>query len=120
MSDKNTQKLFYKLEEVCRLAKIDAATVDRWEKEFPFLEPGFTAGGQKIFRPKDLEIIRRIKDLVGKENCTLAGARRRLEEEMDLRPVPTVHPDKLVKLLWKVRDDLQDLSRSLDEPAKKT
>jgi hypothetical protein len=39
---------------------------------------------------------------------------------MDLRPVPTVHPDKLVKLLWKVRDDLQDLSRSLEAPVKKT
>ena len=53
MSDKNTQKLFYKLEEVCRLAKVEAATVAQWEKEFPFLEPGFTANGQKIFRPKD-------------------------------------------------------------------
>ncbi|MBN1939536.1 MAG: MerR family transcriptional regulator, partial [Candidatus Aminicenantes bacterium] len=61
MSEKNTIKLFYKLDEVCRLAKVDAAAVAQWEKEFPFLEPGFTANGQKIFRPKDLEIIRRIK-----------------------------------------------------------
>jgi len=120
MSEKNDGKLFYRLDEVCRLAKVDAATIDRWEKEFPFLEPGFTAAGQKIFRPRDLEIIRRIKELVGKENCTLAGARRRLEEEMDVRPVPTVHPDKLVKLLWKVRDDLDDLARSLGPSKKKT
>ena len=100
MSAKNDTKLFYRLEEVCRLAKVDAGTVAQWEKEFPFLEPGLTGTGQKIFRPRDLEIILRIKDLVGKENCTLAGARRKLEEEMNLRPVPSVHPDKLVKLLW--------------------
>jgi len=119
MSPKDEQKLFYRLAEVCRLAKIDAETIALWEKEFPFIEPGETASGRKIYRAKDLEIILRIKDLLGKEQLTLAGARRRLEAEMDLRPVPAVHPDKIVKLLWRVRDELQDLPQSLDRPAKK-
>jgi DNA-binding transcriptional MerR regulator len=120
MSPKEQTKLFYRLEEVCRLAKIDAATVETWEKEFPFLEPGLTGTGQKIFRLKDLEIIRRIKDLLDQKNFTLAGARRRIEEDMGLRPIPAVHPDKIVKLLWQVRDELQDLSQSLDPRSKKT
>jgi DNA-binding transcriptional MerR regulator len=120
MSPKEQTKLFYRLEEVCRLAKIDAATVETWEKEFPFLEPGLTGTGQKIFRLKDLEIIRRIKELLDQKNFTLAGARRRIEEDMGLRPMPAVHPDKVVKLLWKVRDELQDLSQSLEPRSKKT
>jgi DNA-binding transcriptional MerR regulator len=120
MSPKEQTKLFYRLEEVCRLAKVDAATVETWEKEFPFLEPGLTGAGQKIFRLKDLEIIRRIKELLDHKNFTLAGARRRIEEDMGLRPMPAVHPDKIVKLLWQVRDDLQDLSQSLDPRSKKT
>ena len=120
MSPKDEQKLFYRLEEVCRLAKVDAATVALWEKEFPFIEPGLTGSGQKIFRPRDVEIISRIKELMGRENCTLSGARRRIEEEMNLRPMPAVHPEKIVKLLRQVRDELQDLSRALESPAKKT
>jgi len=119
MSPKEQTKLFYRLEEVCRLAKINAATVETWEKEFPFLEPGLTGSGQKIFRLKDLEIIRRIKELLDQKNFTLAGARRRIEEDMGMRPMPAVHPDKIVKLLWQVRDELQDLSQSLDPRSKK-
>jgi len=120
MSPKDQNKLFYRLEEVCRSTKIDASTIENWEKEFPFIEPGFTGSGQKIYRLKDIEIIRRIKELMDQKNFTLAGARRRIEEEMGLRPVPAVHPDKVVKLLWQVRDELQDLSQSLDPRLKKT
>ncbi|MCX6565284.1 MAG: MerR family transcriptional regulator [Candidatus Aminicenantes bacterium] len=119
MSPKDEKKLFYRLEEVCRLAKIDSATVALWENEFPFIEPGSAGSGQKIYRLKDVEIICRIKELLGREHLTLAGARRRLEADMDLRPVPAVHPDKIVKLLWQVRDELQDLSQNLDPPSKK-
>jgi len=119
MSPKDDKKLFYRLEEVCRLAKIDPATVALWEKEFPFIDPGSTGSGQKIYRLKDVEIICRIKELLGREQLTLAGARRRLQAELDLRPVPAVHPDKIVKLLWHVRDELQDLSQTLDESSKK-
>ena len=119
MSPRDEKKLFYRLEEVCRLAKTDPATVALWENEFPFIEPGSTGSGQKIYRLKDVEIICRIKELLGREQLTLAGARRRLEAEMDLRPVPAVHPDKIVKLLWHVRDELQDLSRTLHQPSKK-
>jgi len=120
MSPKDEQKLFYRLDEVCRLTKVDAATIALWEKELPFIEPGLTGSGQKIYRPKDLEIIRRVKELLSRENCTLSGARRRIEEEMNLRPMPAVHPEKIVKLLRQVRDELQDLSRTLEPPAKKT
>ena len=119
MSPKEEQKLFYRLDEVCRLTKVDAATVALWEKELPFIEPGFTGSGQKIYRPKDVDIIRRVKELLSRENCTLSGARRRIEEEMNLRPMPAVHPDKIVKLLRQVREELWDISQTLEPPAKK-
>jgi len=120
MSPKEEKKLFYRAEEVCRQAKIDPATLALWEEEFPFIEPAATGSGRKIYRQKDIEIICRIKELLGREQLTLAGTRRRLEEEMDLRPVPAVHPDKIVKLLWHVRDELHDLSKTLEPASKKS
>ncbi len=35
-------KLVYKVEEVSRLAKVDAAVIEAWEQEFPFLRAGKT------------------------------------------------------------------------------
>jgi DNA-binding transcriptional MerR regulator len=120
MSNPKTQKLFFKLEEVSRLTKLDKETIEGWEKEFPFLQAGLTGAGQKIFRAKDVEMIRRIKELLDQKSVTLAGARRKIEEEFGLKPTPSVHPDRLIKTLWQVRDELRDLSRSLGERPKKT
>lgn len=117
---KPQQKLFYKIEEVSRLAKLDKETIERWEKEFPFLQPGTTGSGQKIFRAKDVEMIQRIKALLDTKSVTLAGARRKIEEEFGLKPPPAVHPDRLIKALWQVRDQLQDLAQTLEKRPKKT
>jgi len=117
---KPQQKLFYKIEEIIRLTKLDKATIESWEKEFPFLQPGLTGSGQKIFRAKDVEMIRRIKELLEENSVTLAGAKRRIEEEFGLKPPPSVHPDRLVKSLRLVRNELRDITQTLEKPPKKS
>ena len=116
---KTPDKLFYRQDEVCRLVKIDPETLEDWEKEFPFLLAGQAGDGKKIFRARDLEIIRRIKQVLAEKSVTLAGARRKIETEFGLKPTPSVHPDKLLKALWQVRDDLRDLAQALGPRAKK-
>jgi DNA-binding transcriptional MerR regulator len=112
-------KLVYKVEEVSRLTKVDAAVIEAWEQEFPFLRAGKTGGGQRYFRPKDIEIIRRIRELVEEKSLTMAGIRRRIEEEFGLRPTGPIHPEKLKRALYDVRDELQDIVVALDKKAKK-
>ena len=113
-------KLVYKVEEVSRLTKVEAAVIEAWEQEFPFLRAGRTGSGQRFFRPKDIEIIRRIRELVEEKSLTMAGIRRRIEEEFGLRPTgPPIHPDKLKRALYNVRDELQDIVVALDKKAKK-
>ena len=116
---KTPNKLFYRQDEVCRLAKIEPETLEVWEKEFPFLQAGQAGDGTKIFRARDLEIIRRIKQLLAEKSVTLAGARRKIEAEFGLKPTPAVHPDKLLKALWQVRDELQEIAQTLGPRAKK-
>jgi DNA-binding transcriptional MerR regulator len=116
---KTPEKLFYRFEEVVRLTKVDAATLESWEKEFPFLRPGVAGDGKKIYRVKDIEIIRRIKELLDGRSVTVAGARRKIEAEFGLRPTPSVHPDRMLKALWQVRDELQDLAETLKARPKK-
>jgi len=115
-------KLFYRLDEVSRLANLDAGTIEAWEEEFPFLQAGQTGSGKKIFRQRDLEIILRIKELTYRQGFTLAGAKRKIEEEFGLQPASassTLHPDKLKKALWQVRGELQEITRTLEKRPKK-
>ena len=113
------EKLVYRLEEISRIAQLDPQTIDTWEKEFPFLHAGQTASGHKIFRQKDLTIILRIKELLNEQRLTLAGTKRKIEQEFGTKPSLAVHPDRLKKILFGIREQLKDLSDLLDKDTKK-
>lgn len=110
-----SDKLVYRLEEVSRIAKLDSRVINSWEKEFYFLNAGETASGVKIFRKRDLSIILRLKDLLEKEGLTLAGAKRKIEEEFGITKSSHVHPDRLKKALTRVRDQLREIVSTLEK-----
>ena len=117
--ERSKAKLVHKFDEVARLAGLDAATLEAWEQEFPFLNAGRTGSGQKFFRQKDVDIILRIKALVASKSLTMAGIKRRIEEEFGLVPTTPVHPEKLRKALYNVRDELRQIVSSLETKPKK-
>lgn len=76
------KKLFYKIGEACKLLDIQPYVLRYWETEFPFLSPGKSKSGQRVYSPKEIEIIRRIKALLYEEGYTIAGAKKRLETDL--------------------------------------
>ncbi|HOW86497.1 MAG TPA: MerR family transcriptional regulator [Candidatus Aminicenantes bacterium] len=112
-------KLVYKLDEVSRLTGVDPATLATWEEEFPFLSAGLTGAGEKFFRRQDVAIVTRVKELMASKTLTMAGIKRRIEEEFHLAPSHPVHPERLRKALNNVRDELQDIVAALDGGRKK-
>ena len=114
-SENIPEKLVYKLDEISRITKLDPKVIDNWEKEFYFIHAGQTATGHKIFRKKDLAFILRLKELVDTQGLTLAGAKRRIEEEFGLKSSTSVHSDRLRKALYDVREQLKDLASSLEK-----
>ena len=118
-NDKAKVKLVYKLDEVSRTTGVDAATLSSWEEEFPFLNAGLTGSGEKFFRQQDVAIIARIKELVAGKTLTMAGIKRKIEDEFGLVRSNPVHPERLRKALNNVRDDLQDIVSPLDDGRKK-
>jgi DNA-binding transcriptional MerR regulator len=112
-------KLVYKLDEVSRLTGVDAATLGAWEEEFPFLSAGQTGGGEKFFREQDVAIVARVKALMDTKTLTLAGIKRRIEDEFGLPRTNPVHPERLRKTLNSVRDELQEIVSKLDGGRKK-
>jgi DNA-binding transcriptional MerR regulator len=108
-------KLVYKLDEVSRMTGVDAATLASWEEEFPFLSAGLTGSGEKFFRQQDVAIVARVKELMAAKTLTMAGVKRKIEDEFGLAHSSPVHPERLRKALNNVRDELQDIVASLDE-----
>lgn len=65
-----------------RLTDVEVHTLRYWEDEFGgLLDPVRTEGGQRRYRPEDIDLIQRIKELLRDEMLTIPGARRRLVEE---------------------------------------
>src|SRR5215813_12760437 len=75
------KRALFKAAEVCDLVKVQPYVLRSWEAEFPALGVTKTAGGPRVYRRADVEQVVRIKHLLLVEGLTLAGARRRLEEE---------------------------------------
>ena len=82
-----TPKL-YKASEVCEATGLQPYVLRSWEKEFPGIGVQKSLDSPRLYRQADVDHVLRIKQLVFVEGLTLAGARRRLDEEL---PRPKAH-----------------------------
>jgi len=76
------KRLYYKIGEACKALGIQPYVLRYWETEFPALAPSKSRSGQRVYSEKELEIIRRIKELLYEEGYTIAGAKKKLETEL--------------------------------------
>ncbi|MCU1266693.1 MAG: putative transcriptional regulator [Acidobacteria bacterium] len=76
------EKLFFKIGEVCELAGVQAHVLRYWESEFPTLAPQKNRAGQRVYRKRDVEMALRIKELLYDDQYTIAGAKKRLANEV--------------------------------------
>ena len=67
--------------EVCEIAQVQPYVLRSWEAEFSDLGVAKTQGGPRVYRRADVERVLRIKHLLFVEGLTLAGARRKLQDE---------------------------------------
>lgn len=76
------EKLFFKIGEVCELAGVQAHVLRYWESEFPTLAPQKNRAGQRVYRKRDVEMALRIKELLYEDQYTIAGAKKRLANDL--------------------------------------
>jgi DNA-binding transcriptional MerR regulator len=107
----------FKIGEVCEIAGVKPFVLRYWETEFPELAPAKGAGGQRTYTRADVQLILRIKQLLYEERFTVAGAKKRLSEEVagqapkaakvDSRPSSQV--ESLRRALKQTRRELEDI-----------
>lgn len=71
----------FRAAEVCELLKLQPYVLKSWENEFKDLGVAKTPGGPRVYRRVDVERAVRIRELMLRDGLTLAGVRRRLEQE---------------------------------------
>jgi DNA-binding transcriptional MerR regulator len=112
-------KLYYKIREVCEIVGVEAHVLRFWETEFPALSPPKSKSGQRTYRPKDIELLLRIRNLLYEDGFTIAGARKQLnlEKMVDIVPksVPkAVQSQPKSERLNKVKAELENILTLLD------
>jgi DNA-binding transcriptional MerR regulator len=128
-------KLFFKIGEVCEITDTQPYVLRYWESEFPALAPAKNSSGQRIYRRRDIETVLRIKELLYQEGFTIAGAKKKLEQELAGRAdtpqtaraaadtsagaTPTtpaeIKDEKTAGVMREVREQLRDILTLLDK-----
>ncbi|MBS1724399.1 MAG: MerR family transcriptional regulator [Armatimonadetes bacterium] len=66
-----------------RITGVEVHTLRYWEREFSgYLEPERTQGGQRRYRPEDIQTVFTLKRLLRDEMFSIAGARKFLRRQI--------------------------------------
>ena len=103
------------ISEVSALAGVPAYVLRQWEERFPQLRPKRNRANRRYYTEADIEIIRRIKQLVWREGLTTEGARKRLSQELRGagRPKTNTEARELAEAL---EAEIRALLDRLDQP----
>jgi DNA-binding transcriptional MerR regulator len=80
MNEPIAKKAYYSIGEVCDLTGLKPHVLRYWETQFDVLNPTKNRAGNRVFRPKEIELILLVKHLLYEEKYTIEGARKRLQE----------------------------------------
>ena len=105
------KRALFKAAEVCELLKLQPYVLRTWEAEFPALGVAKSPGSPRVYRREDVEQVQKIKHLLLVEGLTLAGARRKLEEDA---PPGGTDPTAIDELIGRnARERLTEVKRGL-------
>jgi len=90
-----------------------------WETKFPQIRPLKRGGGRRYYRPEDLLLLRRIRDLLYGDGYTIKGVQNLLRENgakalASGGDEPAIDGEKVDKLALRQRADLEDLLAELE------
>ena len=112
---------FRTISEVSEELEIPQHVLRFWETRFAQLKPLKRAGGRRYYRPEDVELLKRIRDLLYRQGMTIRGVQQVLRAERrggrgqadgEAPPAGATTPgDPLVQELYALRDELVALRR---------
>ena len=109
-------KLYRSISEVSDLLGVKAHVLRYWESQFSMLRPKKNRAGNRMYRPDEVRLLLRIKELLYARRYTIAGARRTLldDRKLDEPQVELGFSEADRKLvLLEVKEELRALTAKL-------
>ena len=118
LSERIAKKEYYSIGEVCDLTGLKPHVLRYWETQFEVLRPNKNRAGNRVYRPKEVELILLVKNLLYERKYTIEGARQKLKElrrggELKEERQDVVAPEFLAGM----REELETLLDVLSPPA---
>lgn len=105
-------KLYRSISEVSEMLDVKAHVLRYWETQFSMLRPKKNRAGNRMYRPDEVRMLLRIKELLYERRYTIAGARRTLldDRKLDEPQVEIAFSEADRKLvLIEVKEELKSL-----------
>ena len=116
-SEPIAKKAYYSIGEVCDLTGLKPHVLRYWETQFDVLSPTKNRAGNRVFRPKEIELVLLVKHLLYEEKYTIEGARRRLQEMRSSGEIEEGRQEVLEpEVLSGMKSELEDLLEVLTPP----
>ena len=78
MNEPIAQRAYYSIGEVRELTGIESHVLRYWETRFEVLRPVKNQAGNRVYRPRDVELVFLLKRLLYEDKYTVEGARQEL------------------------------------------
>ena len=113
MKLKEIKKLYYSIGDVSEMTGLKQYVLRFWETEFSILKPGKNKAGNRIYKDKDIKVIRHIKTLLYDKKYTIKGAKQYMIDHFS----NDENNPKILKISTNSNDDklLIDLKAKLQE-----
>jgi DNA-binding transcriptional MerR regulator len=114
------EQTYFSISEVSELTGVKPYVIRYWESQFSILRPARRDSGQRKFTQKEIDAIRRIKELLYDQGFTIAGARKLMKQtsrkavaQLKLDLGDSVSDSRVLDALRSARKDLEEAVRLL-------
>jgi DNA-binding transcriptional MerR regulator len=115
VSEPIVKKAYYSIGDVCDLTGLKPHVLRYWETQFDILRPTKNRAGNRVYRPKDIELVLLVKNLLYQQKYTIEGANQKLldmrkEGELEGGQQEVLGPEFLASM----KGELEQLAKILD------
>lgn len=109
-------KLYYSISEVSEMLSEEQHVLRYWEKEFAGLKPKKNRGGNRVYSPRDVDLLKKIKQLVRDKRLSVKEAREFLTKGLVYQKNSSVPENPVKKTQPSVqlkKEDLKEMKETL-------
>lgn len=107
--EEDIKKQYYTIGEVARELDLTTSLIRFWETEFREVNPKKNRKGNRMYTPRDIETLRKIRYLLKEQKFTIKGAKERIESDPEKLDQEILTKETLLKLqafLLELRESL--------------